>query len=99
MSDETAITTVRRRGRPRKARPVREIPEGEARREQTKVNADALAAKAEADPRERGGVDPKLFRPINEILSFSHLASRITNALPDKDYAWVCKRAEYPQLP
>ena len=84
-----ALQPPKKRGRPRKA--VTGMAAGHAREEQKRVNSDALAEEAAKREQhlERGAIPKKVMEPINVILSLSHLASRITKALPDYEYAWV----------
>lgn len=101
MSDEgltpepPPVVVKRGRGRPRK---VDLPPAGHQRAEVLKARTDTLEAAAEqrAETLGKATIDPRTFRVVPELQA--QLSSlMVTNALPDKVYAWVyCPNVQTP---
>ena len=86
----TVQVVKRKRGRPRKPTTAATMPAGHARDEALKAQADVLEQTAEQRAEQLGkeAINPRSFRVIPELQS--QLSSvMVTNALPDKVYAWV----------
>jgi hypothetical protein len=74
------------------AKPTTGMPAGDARREQERENADALAERIETETPEGGAINPNVFRIENEIAQhFNEL--EVSHADPAYRYAWVCTKA------
>ena len=83
----------------RRAQATTDMPAGDARREQQRVNADALAEEAEtrAAQLERERMNPQALEPDREIrqhlVPFNQLA--VTDAQPGYRYCWSNGRGRH----